>query len=60
MPSSPTPAFDSAAALALARRVLHIEAQALETLRDRLDDSFIQAMQLIPGMPWPRGGERHG
>ncbi|MDP2027622.1 SIS domain-containing protein [Sulfuriferula sp.] len=47
MPSSPTPAFDSAAALALARRVLHIEAQALETLRDRLDDSFIQAMQLI-------------
>ena len=47
MPSSPTPAFDSAAALALARRVLHIEAQALETLRDRLDDSFIQAMRLI-------------
>ncbi|MES1997867.1 MAG: KpsF/GutQ family sugar-phosphate isomerase [Pseudomonadota bacterium] len=47
MPSSPIPAFDSAAALALARRVLHIEAQALETLRDRLDDSFIQAMQLI-------------
>jgi arabinose-5-phosphate isomerase len=47
MPSSPTPAFDSVAALALARRVLHIEAQALETLRDRLDDSFIQAMQLI-------------
>jgi len=47
MPLSPTPAFDSAAALALARRVLHIEAQALETLRDRLDDSFIQAMQLI-------------
>ena len=47
MPPSVPPAFDTVAALTLARRVLHIEAQALETLRDRLDDSFIHAMQLI-------------
>ncbi len=47
MPASAPPAFDSVAALTLARRVLHIEAHALETLRDRLDDSFIEAMKLI-------------
>ena len=47
MPASAPPAFDSVAALTLARRVLHIEAHALETLRDRLDESFIEAMKLI-------------
>ena len=34
-------------ALELARRVLTIEAAAVEALRDRLDDRFAQAVQLI-------------
>ena len=41
---SPQPTGD---VLELARRVLTIEARAVEALRDRLDDSFTRAVQLI-------------
>ncbi|MCB1915591.1 MAG: KpsF/GutQ family sugar-phosphate isomerase [Rhodocyclaceae bacterium] len=38
---------DPGHSLALARRVLHIEANAIGALADRLDDSFIEALRLI-------------
>lgn len=47
MPDTPPPTFDQDAALTLARRVLSIEADAVEALRDRLDARFIEAMTLI-------------
>lgn len=47
MPDSSPPAFDHAAALTLARRVLSIEASAVEALSNRLDGSFTAAMTLI-------------
>lgn len=47
MPDTSPPTFDQDAALTLARRVLSIEADAVEALRDRLDSSFTAAMTLI-------------
>lgn len=47
MPNLTSPVFDADAALALARRVLTIEAEAVEAMRDRLDASFTHAMALI-------------
>ena len=45
MPASP--AFSSSNCLALARRVLRIEAQAVAALAERLDDGFHRAVELI-------------
>jgi len=47
MPDTSPPKFDHAAALTLARRVLSIEASAVEALGNRLDSSFTAAMTLI-------------
>lgn len=41
---NPTPAFDPARALALARKTFDIEAAALAAVRDRLDESFSRAV----------------
>jgi arabinose-5-phosphate isomerase len=43
----PEPAFDADRALALARRTLDIEAQALAGVKARLDESFARALQLV-------------
>jgi len=43
----PDSAPDLGHSLALARRVLHIEASAIGALADRLDDTFIEALRLI-------------
>ena len=43
----PDSALDTGHSLALARRVLHIEASAIGALAERLDGSFIEALRLI-------------
>ncbi|MDR7096551.1 KpsF/GutQ family sugar-phosphate isomerase [Hydrogenophaga laconesensis] len=45
------PSFDPARALALARETLNIEAQAVIALAQRVDVSFVRAIELVLGIP---------
>lgn len=46
-PSASAPASDSATVLSTARQVLRTEAEALQALADRLDDTFLAAHRLL-------------
>lgn len=46
-PSASVPASDSATVLSTARQVLRTEAEALQALADRLDDTFLAAHRLL-------------